>query len=521
MKQTNENISTTANSDYTECNGHQDDLIKARKDSDNDDAATNTSSSSSTNLNNSGLVSSVVANPNELIVLPESSFNIRIQSTGLDTFELPVTSSELVQEIHQVLMDKEETCHRTCFSLQLDGIVLDNFTELKNIDNLKEGTLLKVIEEQYTVREVRIHVRHINELIHSCDLIDLYNGSNGYSLCMVNDITNGDIASNTDRKKAAETNGFDFNVPEYLLPSQKDILVTPLFTTNNKSRPLLCLKVLSYSGWNPPNGSRKLHGDLMYLQVATCEEKSFHITASTKGFYVSQTTEEKFIPKPVQPKAIFHSLVDLLNNISPIFKKNFAAIQRKRCTKHPFERIQIPCQIHPWLSPRFDHTVDYFRAEDANINKLGHEDHIPGQVRDWNEELQITKELSKKTLPERLIRERAMFKVHSDFVAAAIRGCQAVVDGNIMAINPGEESKVHMYIWNNMFFSLGFDVKEHYKDFGGDAAAHAAPTNDLQGVRALNTIDLEGLHTLGTAVVDYRGMRVTAQTIVPGKLSLL
>ncbi|CAF5174333.1 unnamed protein product, partial [Rotaria magnacalcarata] len=153
------------------------------------------------------------------------------------------------------------------------------------------------------------------------------------------------------------------------------------------------------------------------------------------------TTEEKFIPKPVQPKAIFHSLVDLLNNISPIFKKNFAAIQRKRCTKHPFERIQIPCQIHPWLSPRFDHTVDYFRAEDANINKLGHEDHIPGQVRDWNEELQITKELSKKTLPERLIRERAMFKVHSDFVAAAIRGCQAVVDGNIMAINPGEESK--------------------------------------------------------------------------------
>ena len=68
-----------------------------------------------------------------------------------------------------------------------------------------------------------------------------------------------------------------------------------------------------------------------------------------------------------------------------------------------------------------------------------------------------------------------------------------------------------------MFFSLGFDVKDHYKDFGGDAAAHAAPTNDLQGVRAINTLDLDGLHTLGTVVVDYRGMRVTAQSIVPGK----
>jgi hypothetical protein len=78
-----------------------------------------------------------------------------------------------------------------------------------------------------------------------------------------------------------------------------------------------------------------------------------------------------------------------------------------------------------------------------------------------------------------------------------------------------------MYIWNNMFFSLGFDVKEHYKDFGGDAAAHTAPTNDLQGVRALNTLDLDGLHTLGTVVVDYRGMRVTAQSIVPGKKSFV
>ena len=68
-----------------------------------------------------------------------------------------------------------------------------------------------------------------------------------------------------------------------------------------------------------------------------------------------------------------------------------------------------------------------------------------------------------------------------------------------------------------MFFSLGFDVKDHYKEFGGDAAAHAAPTNDLQGVRAINTLDLDGLHTLGTVVVDYRGMRVTAQSIVPGK----
>ena len=82
-----------------------------------------------------------------------------------------------------------------------------------------------------------------------------------------------------ERRKGVETNGVDFSVPEYLLPNQKDILLTPLFAMNNKNRvrakthilhlivsqcfsfqPSQCLKVLSYSGWNPPNGSRKLHG---------------------------------------------------------------------------------------------------------------------------------------------------------------------------------------------------------------------------------------------------------------------
>ena len=101
-------------------------------------------SSSSSNLNSSEITTTNPNSSNELVILPEISFNIRIQITGLEIFDLPVTSSELVQEIHQVLMDKEETCYRTCFSLQLEGIILDNFTELKNIEGLKEGCLLKV-----------------------------------------------------------------------------------------------------------------------------------------------------------------------------------------------------------------------------------------------------------------------------------------------------------------------------------------------------------------------------------------
>ena len=38
-------------------------------------------------------------------------------------------------------------------------------------------------------------------------------------------------------------------------------------------------------------------------------------------------------------------------------------------------------------------------------------------------------------------------------------------------------SRMQMFLWNNIFFSLGFDVKDHYKDFGGDFAAYVAPVS--------------------------------------------
>ena len=38
-------------------------------------------------------------------------------------------------------------------------------------------------------------------------------------------------------------------------------------------------------------------------------------------------------------------------------------------------------------------------------------------------------------------------------------------------------------------------------------------------MKAYSQIDTEGLYTLGTVIVDYRGYRVTAQSIIPGKSS--
>ncbi|KAH9644877.1 hypothetical protein HF086_007965 [Spodoptera exigua] len=451
----------------------------------------------------------------EVVFIQDMGFTVKIVSPGAEPLDIQVSSMELVQEIHQVLMDREDSCHRTCFSLQLDGVTLDNFAELKNIEGLKEGSVIRVVEEPYTMREARIHVRHVRDLLKSIDYTDAYAGQECSSLAFLNIITQGDILE----KKKSRPESVDCTPPDYIMPGSTERPLLPLhpgLTKENKAPQ--CLKVLTTSGWNPPPGPRKMCGDLLYLHVVTLEDRHFHITACPRGFYLNQSTEEVFNPRPATPSLLCHSLIELLSIVSPAFKRNFALVQKKRMQKHPFERVATPYQVYQWASPMLDHTVDAIRAEDTFSSKLGYEEHIPGQTRDWNEELQTTRELPRSTLPERLLRERAIFKVHSDFVAAATRGAMAVVDGNVMAINPGEEPKMQMFIWNNIFFSLGFDVRDHYKDLGGDAAAFVAPRNDLQGVRVYSAVDTAGLHTLGTVVVDYRGYRVTAQSIIPGIL---
>lgn len=163
---------------------------------------------------------------------------------------------ELVQEIHQLLMDREDTCHRTCFSLQLDGNTLDNFAELKNIEGLKEGSVIKVVEEPYTMREARIHVRHVRDLLKSLDPADAYNGMECNSLCFLNAVTQGDILGKQfhllklhiitncfAEKKKTRPESVDCTPPDYITPESKDRPLTALQPQLKDQKPPQCVKV--------------------------------------------------------------------------------------------------------------------------------------------------------------------------------------------------------------------------------------------------------------------------------------
>ena len=75
----------------------------------------------------------------------------------------------------------------------------------------------------------------------------------------------------------------------------------------------------------------------------------------------------------------------------------------------------------------------------------------------------------------------------------AIKGAQAVVDGNIPPLNAADDKKSRMFLWNNIFFSLGFDMKDHYGAFGGDSAAYAAIVSKFTTFSIWNTVLVRSL----------------------------
>lgn len=52
----------------------------------------------------------------------------------------------LVAEVHQLLMEHENTCHRTCFSLRLGGVPLDSHAKMSSIQGVQEGAVIKMEE---------------------------------------------------------------------------------------------------------------------------------------------------------------------------------------------------------------------------------------------------------------------------------------------------------------------------------------------------------------------------------------
>ncbi|KAI8801046.1 clustered mitochondria-domain-containing protein [Cladochytrium replicatum] len=455
----------------------------------------------------------------------------------------------------------------------LPGIETKTTEAVRDIPNVPAGTVvttkemsctLHLVPDVYTEREVRIHLVRIREI-----LTNYQSPTTAYAFDLGSSFlsnVSGDFeifgdgkqkGSKNKEKKAGKKSSspsgddqdpfrdYDFDAPS---TQSLDTFVPKGFNPP----PIECLNQFALSAWNPPPHYRRIAGDLMYLHVITLENQTAHITCSASGFFVNKSTDSHFDPTPRttatgNPQFYSHTLPLLLSQFSKQFATNFESMMEITSRRHPYEFLLSSAAAYPWCvrktsaegvepSP-FPHTADPGLLMDIQLSAAETLDQF--SARDWNEDLQSARELPRATGQDRVLREQAITKVHNDFVEAAVRGAVLVADRSLPALNPHEADTLQkIYLHNNIFFSHGWDGRAHFDQIGGPAAGHVAVSKDIDGIKALTQLDYDfnrvtpegeegekevtpaesGLFTVATAVVDFRGYRVVAQSIVPGIL---
>ncbi|KAL8993502.1 MAG: hypothetical protein Q9169_006290, partial [Polycauliona sp. 2 TL-2023] len=447
------------------------------------------------------------------IILPHHPYNIQI----------PVSLQGQIQDLRSAIVEQPGTFQYTCFHLEHDGQRINDFTDLSDVKGLSAGSEIRLIEDPYTEREARMHVVRIREIIGaSGNRVDVLNGVDaGLSLHESVAPWNGPDAASAAKQKSAnskltaEANPLaDFNFDG--LPSIQTLL-PPIQETPPK-----IIKALGISPWNPPPPMFRQRGHLLYLQLTTNEGEQFQVTSHVSGFFVNRSSNSKFdpIPKASPKNAMAHSLLSLIQNLSPSFSSAFDMLLEANNKRDPLATFQLTSAIpsNPWLVSTSSfaamaHQPDLTRTQETYLLS-GVEN--TETLRDWNEEIQSTRELPRETVQDRVFRERLLAKIFAEFNDAAARGGALVARGEVAPLNPTESKDAQIFVYNGIFYSFGADGVGTFTSEGGDEAARIAVGKDVAGVKMVNQLDIAGLATPGTIIVDYLGKRLVAQSIVPG-----
>ncbi|VFR02371.1 unnamed protein product [Cuscuta campestris] len=508
-------------------------------------------------------------------------YPVTVKTHGGEKLELQLSPGDSVMEVKLFLLEAPETCFITCYDLLLhtkEGPYhLEDYNEISEVADITSGNCsLEMVPALYDDRSIRDHIHRTRELL---SLPSLHSS---LSTLLAQQHEMGKPTS--FKSGELDNTGFVDNI---------SCLLSSLLSTNSKE--VKCVESIVFSSFNPPPSYRRLAGDLIYLDVVTLEGNKYCVTGTTKSFYVNSSTANVLNPRPNKTGSESTTLMGVLQTISPKCKKAFGEILEHKASAHPFENTQTLLSPNSWLGyyPIPDHTRDAARAENALTLSFGSE--LIGMQRDWNEELQSCRELPHVTPQERIVRDRAVYKVTSDFVEAATSGAIGVINRCIPPINPTDPECFHMHVHNNIFFSFAVDADLEqlsmkqtsdslsdvestsslqlssekfsntssqsasevpngesfpHRDFEAlnqgnptgfsadvngmldsvtkdpaenqlaesEQATYAGANNDLKGTKAYQEADIPGLYSLAMAIIDYRGHRVVAQSVLPGIL---
>lgn len=446
--------------------------------------------------------------------LLQSVIVLNIESPSGKSVKVETSPTDCVLDVRQFLLECVETCEYTCYHLAYNGLILNDYCELADYaDFLMTGQMvtLKIVTELYDERAARLHVRRLREILVKPPAQIIHTN-----------IPALEEEENKDKKKGKKNNASsssssssstEFDIATFHTGASSSVIRRGGMNVTGTT--VECVRNITFSAWNPPPGNRKLRGDLLYLEITTLENHVLYVTAAIDGFFVNSSTLNKFDPNPAESAYKSHSLVELLRKASPLFASRFHSLLHRKITIHPLDQQELnrPAPA-TWLAHTTPHQYDWNRAEDAFLSTYGAD--VRGVMRDWNEEIQSCRELPHTHLNEKIMKDRTAYRVYCDFTEAALKGASAVVHGHIPPVNPMDPPRQYVFIHNNIFFSFAIDGRDLYEKFGGDKVSYVHANHDLHGVYAYSELELSELYTLATALIDYRGHRVLAQSIIPG-----
>ncbi|KAF1983975.1 hypothetical protein K402DRAFT_423296 [Aulographum hederae CBS 113979] len=442
-----------------------------------------------------------------IVKLPHAPFETKFQ----------VASHEQVQDLRQTITDFDYGQQYSCFHLEINGERINDYVELSEVPAVQDGSVLTLVEDPYNEKDARLHFVRTRELIGAgTPRLDPSQGI-AAGLSLVEDVVpfqaalNGQLTDDDQtQRRSLNVDSYDFDAPGTV----KTLLPPP-----QEQAPKV-VNSISISPWNPPPYHLRARGHHLYIMVSIKEGEFVQITSHVSGFYVNNCTKDRFDPSPRPGKNLSaHSLLTLLSLVSASFSTSLKAYQKFLSMKDGLVIIPPSHSIpsSPWLvsapSSATAHQADVTRSQEPYL--FGGVDGADS-IRDWNEEFQTTREMPKETMQDQVFRERMVAKQFADFNEAATRGAVLVARGEVVPLNPTEGRDAQIFVHNSIFFSFGADGVGTFVTDGGDEAARVATGKDAIGVKAVNQLDITGLFTPGTTVVDYLGRRIVAQSIVPG-----
>ncbi|CBZ56226.1 Protein KIAA0664, related [Neospora caninum Liverpool] len=226
-----------------------------------------------------------------------------------------------------------------------------------------------------------------------------------------------------------------------------------------------CFSSLTTSDFNPPPASRRLQGDLWYLELCTLEDRRLAIICREDGFLVASITSaegasgrslDTIFPRnrlicPQEGTSvsvdsergralIFHTLSDLLCTYSPAYREVLPSLAPEQLdTDLPYHVMPtLQARNHFLVAKEQKHVPDSNRLEEYLEKVAGVDPWEP--ERRWNNEVEALRRMRVSTLQDHIDFEKASFKLFVEFQHFALQAAINVREGRLSGVSPSEHS---------------------------------------------------------------------------------